>query len=359
MQHTALAQLVRVCAVAVAASLIACVVAAPLVSAQVWSSRLAQDPACQSLTPSAAGGPLPKDPNVMVLRYLGVSNYELAYRNVVVLLDAGIDKLPYWIPTGVSAADMTKHVNAILVGHAHGEHIWDAPMIAQKTGALVVTEPIGMNWIRSTGLVPEKQLATVLGLGAPNETFKFTGFTVTAVQGHHNVVPEDYMQLDRAAAAAVNLKVPLTEAQQKRVQELNGRIKLTPEELKRLPAEGTMTYYFTFDNGFRLWYGDSAGPPTDAERQLAKKIPGVDVGLIPYYGGELGIPITMEYVRLFKPAIFLPTHHDGHWSRMLDMPLGPLQLAIREELPKTRAISPLYRTAVCIDTKTKDVYVAN
>ena len=48
-----------------------------------------------------------------------------------------------------------------------------------------------------------------------------------------------------------------------------------------------MTYYLAFDNGFRLWYGDSAGPATAAERQLAQQISRIDVGLIPYYGGEL------------------------------------------------------------------------
>ena len=108
-------------------------------------------------------------------------------------------------------------------------------------------------------------------------------------------------------------------------------------------------------NGFRLWYGDSAGPTTAAERAFAQQIPNVDVGLIPYYGGELAIPITMEYVRLLKPLMVLPTHHDGHRARMLDMPIGPLGLAIRDEFPKTRAISPLYRAPVCIDTVTKEM----
>ena len=33
----------------------------------------------------------------------------------------------------------------------------------------------------------------------------------------------------------------------------------------------------------------------------------------------------------------LPTHHDGHRNRMLDMPMGPLGLAIRDEFPKTQS----------------------
>jgi hypothetical protein len=44
--------------------------------------------------------------NVLILCYFGVSNYELTYREVVILLDAGIDKSPWWRPTGVSREDM-------------------------------------------------------------------------------------------------------------------------------------------------------------------------------------------------------------------------------------------------------------
>jgi hypothetical protein len=88
-----------------------------------------------------------------------------------------------------------------------------------------------------------------------------------------------------------------------------------------------------------------------------QRVPAMDVALIPYYGLDMAIPLTMEFVRLFKPSIVLPTHQDGHRARMLDMPMGPLGLAIRDEFPATRAISPLLRAPVCIDTVTKDVFV--
>jgi hypothetical protein len=41
----------------------------------------------------------------------------------------------------------------------------------------------------------------------------------------------------------------------------------------------------------------------------------------------------------------------------LDTPLEPLFVAIRDELPDTRSISPLYRTPVCIDIQSKNVFV--
>ena len=67
----------------------------------------------------------------------------------------------------------------------------------------------------------------------------------------------------------------------------------------------------------------------------------------------------MEYVRLFKPQVLLPTHDDGHRNRMLDMPMGPLGLAIRNEFPNSKAVFPLLRTPVCINTVTRELYVGH
>ena len=342
----------------VAAGVLVALFLSPSASAQTSYPALEQEPACQTLMPAAAGGPLPRNPDVVVLRFLGVSNYELAYRDNVILLDAAVDKLSWWAPNNITTDEMIKHVNAILIGHAHGEHLWDAPFIGEKTGALVVGDPISMRWIRGTGRVGDKKMAVVKGLGG--ETFKFNGFTVEAVQGHHNIVPDEYMRKDRAAAEAVGaLKGGLTPEQQAHDRRLGGMVPLDAEERQKLITEGTIAYFFTFDNGFKAFYTDSAGPTTEAEKKIMQGKDGIDLGFIPYYGGELAIPITMEYIRLFKPAVMLPTHHDGHRNRMLDMPMGPLNLAIRDEFPKSKAIAPLLRTPVCINTATKELYLGN
>ena len=329
-------------------------------SSQTTYPSLAQEPACQSLMPAAAGGPLPRNPDVAVLRFLGVSNYELAYRDNVILLDAAIDKLSWWAPNNITAEEMTRKISAIFIGHAHGEHLWDSPYLSEKTGALVVGDPISMRWVRGTGRVPEKNMAVVKGLGGEKEIFKFNGLLVEAVQGHHNIVPDEYMRTDRAAAEAVGaLRGGLTPVQQEHDRRLGGMVPLGANERDTLITEGTIAYFFTFASGFTAFYTDSAGPTTEAEKKIMQGRTGIDLGFIPYYGGELAIPITMEYIRLFKPAVMLPTHHDGHRNRMLDMPMGPLNLAIRDEFPKSKAIAPLLRTPVCVNTVTKELYLGN
>jgi hypothetical protein len=82
--------------------------------------NLEQEPACQTLQPASTGGPLPKNPDVLVLRYFSYGNYEVAYRGKILLFDAFYDnsRSPLAQPTGIKAADITR-ADAILVGHTY------------------------------------------------------------------------------------------------------------------------------------------------------------------------------------------------------------------------------------------------
>ncbi len=326
--------------------------------AQGYHLGLPDEPACQSLTPASAGGPLPNNQNLMVLRFLGVANYELTYRGQVILLDAGIELLPWWAQTGLTRDQITK-ADGIFIGHAHGEHLWDVPYIAERTGATVMADPIGATFLRESGL-PESQISEVKGLGGDGETAAFDGFTVRPVLGHHNIIDTTYIRKIRTAAGAVTLKPGLTDPEEAFRQELGERgPRLDPETRQRLVTEGTMRYVVSLDNGFRLIYGDSAGPVTDAESELMETVPALDVALIPYYGLEMATPLTMNFVRLFKPSVIVPTHFDGHRARTLDMPIGPLALEVRKELPETTVLTPLLKAPICIDTVTKEVFVGS
>src|SRR5439155_3513734 len=77
-------------------------------AAQSAKVAMRQDPACQSLTPVSAGGPAPKDPETVVVRWLGWTNYEVAYRGDVFLLDAYYDRGPRMHPIGVAPTDIKK-----------------------------------------------------------------------------------------------------------------------------------------------------------------------------------------------------------------------------------------------------------
>ncbi|MBI1875604.1 MAG: MBL fold metallo-hydrolase [Acidobacteria bacterium] len=318
-------------------------------TAQSRTGALASEPACQSLTPAAAGGPMPKDPNVIVLRWTGGANYELAYRDNVILLDAYYDRMPGAPALGVSPQDL-KRVTAILVGHAHYDHISSAASVAQRTGATVVGASTVGEVVRKGGLA-EKQITTVKG----GETLEYHGLTVKPVLGHHNVIPAELMKKARELHDLIVQLKPLTEAEKSAASEITARGSRDPRIIK----EGTISYLLTFGNRFSLLYIDSPGPVSQAQKQMMQQMGSIDVVVIPYdVSVEAGLPIAMEYVRVFKPGLVLPGSHDGPPGVGAPMSMFPFFMNIREEFPKTKMISTIYRTPICIDATTKDVYVA-
>src|SRR4051812_43638276 len=84
-----------------------------------------RDPACQASTLVSTGGAAPRNPHTLAVRWIGYSNFELAYNGQVVLLDAYYDRGSAYPSLGFKAADVKK-ADAILVGHGHFDHMSDA-----------------------------------------------------------------------------------------------------------------------------------------------------------------------------------------------------------------------------------------
>ena len=103
---------------------------------------LGRDPGCVAPMLVSAGGPAPKDPQTLAIRWIGYSNFELAYNGQIFLLDAYYDRGPGFVPLGVKSADIKK-ANVILVGHGHSDHMSDAASIGARTGAMVIGGVVG------------------------------------------------------------------------------------------------------------------------------------------------------------------------------------------------------------------------
>ena len=309
-----------------------------------------QDPACQSLMPVSAGGPAPKYPETVVVRWLGMMNYELAYRDQVFLLNAYFDRLPHSHPIGVMPADIKK-ATAIFVGHAHFDHMADAPAIAKRMNAPIVGAPFGDAVAAKAGL-PASQYKVAM----PGEVLKYSGVTVEAIQGAHTdqslLAPAGFFDKQNAALREASLDKPLTDEEKKQADTIRARGSTEP----RINAEGVDNFLFTFGNSFRVMLIDSAGKVTDAQRAAAQKTPNVDVALLPYVGFEAGIPTLLDYVRLLNPSVVFLGAHDGagtmNWASNY-----PPALAIRDVSPKTRTMDVIYRTPVCFNTQSKEMVI--
>jgi hypothetical protein len=330
------------------------------------SEKLRQEPACQTLQPASTGGPLPKSPNVLVLRYLGRANYEVDYRGKVFLLDAYYDnsRPPFGEPFGIKESDITR-ADVILVGHTHGDHFLDAPAIAKRTGAPVLLAPPGVKYLQAQGL-PDKQIVTVRG----GETLKEPGYTVQTALGIHMPVAPADLAAYREFTAKTD---PLTEEQSKQLASWRTSAPVASVQDFNDPESdtiyhGSIVYVITFDGGYRLLYSDTAGVLSGGERVLADSIHAaggkIDLGILGYLDSGFSVPLaikrTLTRAKVWQPAILLPSHHhDGEKDELPDMPTAPLFEALRDQLPKTRSVSLLYRAAVCVDTKTNELFVGN
>jgi beta-lactamase family protein len=298
---------------------------------------------CASLRPAAAGGPVPRDNEKLVVRWLGTTNYEISYRGQVLLFDTYYDRGPRNRPIGLLPGQVTR-ADAIFLGHGHFDHMSDASSIALRLGIRAIGGPPTYEKLLTQGM-RDGQAVRVTGTGG--ERFDFRGFSVEPVLAHHSVLSPAVLA---AFTAAVQTELgPPSPADVAAEAVVQARGTFDP----RVITVGTIAYLLTFDSGFRLIYLDSAGPITQPEIDLMKRIGHTDVAIVAYIGHyvqETQIPVTRALVELFNPRFYLPSHHDEIRDTFLDIGTEPLFLTLRDELD-VEPISLLYRGAACFNVK--------
>jgi hypothetical protein len=230
--------------------------------------------------------------------------------------------------------------------------------------------PPGLGYVQSQGL-PASQTKIVRG----GETIKQPGFTIQTALGIHMVTPPKTSAAYADLVAATNTA---TEAQKKVANDWKNQLikTVSTSEDPTDPEHdtiyhGTIIYVVTFDDGFRLVYSDTAGVLSGGERALAESIHAsggkVNLAILGYLDGgfnvNTAIRTAIAKVKLWDPSIFLPSHHhDGDliysWP-MPEMPTAPLFEAFRDQAPNTRGIEPLYRSPICVNTRTNEFFVGD
>ena len=303
---------------------------------------LAKDSGCEVPTLVATGGPRPQNPQTLAIRWTGYSNFELVYNGQVLLLDANFDRGDTYPPLGFKAAEIKK-ADVILIGHGHWDHMSDAASVSTRTGAVVVGASLTTDKLRSQGLDP-KLIKTVTGKG--DELLKFSKFEIEPILGRHGEPPANVTAAFNQALKAVNQ--PYTAKQTDEIVAIRGRGTSDP----RIVAEGTIAYLITLDNGYRIMYRDSGGEITDYERAVMQRVGRVDLALAAVAADVLQ-PLTskraLEYLRVYKPSVYIPAHHDSDLNGMWRA-TEPIFQALKDADPSLITISKQYREPVCLDT---------
>jgi L-ascorbate metabolism protein UlaG (beta-lactamase superfamily) len=95
------------------------------------------------------------------LDWFGCATFRLTVGELVVFLDAYIDRVDGAAGTGLTAGDIDR-CDFIIVGHSHFDHLWGAERIARRTGATVIGSFETVRVMESAG-VPLGQLMPVAG----------------------------------------------------------------------------------------------------------------------------------------------------------------------------------------------------
>ena len=71
------------------------------------------------------------------LDWLGVSTFRVIVDDMVIFLDAYINRVPSAPSVGLNVEDV-RAADYVLVGHSHFDHLWGAETIARNTGAKII-----------------------------------------------------------------------------------------------------------------------------------------------------------------------------------------------------------------------------
>jgi L-ascorbate metabolism protein UlaG (beta-lactamase superfamily) len=308
-------------------------------------TSLPRDPACYGDRLTSTGGPGPQNPHTLVVRWTGFSNFELAYKGKIILLDAYFDRGRDYPPLGFAAADVKK-ADLILLGHGHYDHMSDAASVGVRTGATLVGAALTTDVLKSEA-VPPSQIRTVNGKG--DDVLSFDGFKVQPILARHGQPDKHVTQVMEGAYNSL-LSQPTAdeEAEEKAIQ---ARGTFDP----RVVTEGTIAYLITLDDGFRIMYRDSGGHVTDDEKAAMQKIGSVDLAIVGLSADILNVPTeqqALEHAALYKPDVFVPAHHDG--ALRGHMPLWratePVFQALKDADSHLVTVSRGYREPVCFNT---------
>lgn len=112
----------------------------------------------------------PPPPNPAIsLRYLGTAGFVVEHAGHTVVIDPYVSRPTAWqtvagplVPDEAAIARYIPRADDVFIGHAHHDHILDAPSLCKRTGARLIGSPAACMVGRAAGL-PEAQLVATLG----------------------------------------------------------------------------------------------------------------------------------------------------------------------------------------------------
>ena len=104
----------------------------------------------------------------------------------------------------------------------------------------------------------------------------------------------------------------------------------------------------------RVMYRDSGGVTTDYEKAVMKRIERVDVALAAVAADilpSLTVKQALEYLRTYRPAVYIPAHHDADYNGLW-RPTEPIFQALKDEDPSLITVSEQFIASRSVSIRT-------
>lgn len=291
----------------------------------------------------------------ITLDWLGCATFRLTIGDLVLFLDAYMDRVPSAPPVGLSAREVER-ADFILVGHAHFDHIAGAETIARRTGARIIGSHESMRVLREQGVPPGQLLASQGGEHwrlAPGVTVRvypslhsctwvsgsLNGNEV--VLGHYGLTQDERAQQGGLLRAIGNA----TEADSQPARELRQHL---AGAVGSRSDGGALVYLIETPAGTIFWQ-DTSGCWTGILRDLRP-----DVAILAAAGrGNLdGEPIqgslsqfVAREAELLRPQRIVLGHHDD-WMPPVTSPaldVSPIGEELARVVPRAKLLELEYR----------------
>ena len=289
-----------------------------------------------------------------MIDWLGTATFRLTIGDLVIFLDAYMDRVATAPPVGLHAKDVTK-AQFVVVGHSHFDHLAGAEVIAANTGAVIIGSNETCRVMRQHG-VPRDQLLNSQG----GERHRLgDGVTVRVFPSLHACLWADFeSDVDGRCTGQLDLTEDARAASAQRSRSGSASIFGTGDHAEKMLEHvracagsgrdgGALAYLIETPAG-SIFYQDTSGCWTGVLSQIR-----ADVAILALSGranvdgepiqGSLVDFIVME-AKFLQPRTALFGHHDN-WAGVPDRPerdLSPLRAALRSSLPGVQVLEPGY-----------------
>jgi L-ascorbate metabolism protein UlaG (beta-lactamase superfamily) len=275
-----------------------------------------------------------------MIRWLGTAGFVVETATTVVMIDPYLTRSrlrtlvarPLVADERAVRAHLPPRLDAVLCGHSHFDHLLDAPLIANLTGAKLVGSSTTCAFGRASGL-PASQLVSIEGAGG---------------------------------------SVMIGDIDVRFVPSLHGRIFLGrvpfPGHVDSPPTLPARVWQYPVGGAFGILlhaikttvYHNGSADLIDANLHSTH----ADVLLI----GIAGRSATRDYVKrlstLLEPAFVVPTHHDAFFAPLDEgvhllpgIDLDGFVAEVKDANPRARVITPLYDEPIWCDGPSRSAYL--